>query len=297
MKATQPSATADLCAMARAHHALFDADPVFRDEVGVKLTSDRWRRVLESPVLRRVVIDGLLRPARPSTASLVGRARYLERHVETALARGVAQYVIVGAGMDSFTVRRPDLVDRMLTFEIDHPNTQRVKLARLAKHQARPPGVTFVPVDLAARSIASALADTPFDPALKTLFSWMGVTYYLPKHTVYRSLESMVSVARQGCEIIFDYQAPTEPGQSNHELPRKFVRALTRSVGEPQISAFHDDRLQTELAARGLETVEVFTGEQMRKRYFLGRPDGLRPHGHVRIAHVRSMQQAGSNAD
>lgn len=298
MKASQSSATADMCAVARAHHFLFDPDPVFSDPFGAILTSDRWRRILDNPILRRLVIEGLLRPTRPSVGSLVGRARYLEDEIELAIDRGVTQYVIVGAGMDSFAIRRRDLLDRVRTFELDHPNTQRVKRARLAQFHPLPDRVSYVPIDFAKESIASALRESVFDPTQKTLFSWMGVTYYLRDSTVYDALATMGATAHAGCEIIFDYQTRADASRSHDDLQRKFMRALTRSVGEPQITAFDDDRLREELATRGLETVDVVTGDRMRALYFSGRSDGLRPHRRVRVAHVRSasLQRARDGA-
>lgn len=275
-----------MCAAARAHHLLFDQDPVFHDDYGAVLTSDWWKRVLRVPVLRRVVMEWLLRPARPGAASVIGRARYLEDQVEPALDRGVTQYVIVGAGMDSFAARRPDLRDRLRIIELDHPNTQRVKRMRLGPGHAFGDRVAYVPIDFEQEDIAYALQRSTFDPTQKTLFSWMGVSHYLPKPVVYDALESMRAAAPAGCEVIFDYH--THRKRTVDTLPQKFLRVLTRSVGERQISAFDDAEVERILRERGLDTVDLITGDRMNAQYFMGRHDGLRALGHVRVAHLRS---------
>ena len=280
-----------MCAVARAHHFLFDADPVFADELGAVLTSDRWRRILGDPILRRLVIEGVMRPMRPSVGNLVGRARYLEERVQDAVDRGISQYVIVGAGMDSFSSRRKDLVDRLRVIELDHPSTQQVKRDRLATYQLLPDGVEYVAVDFETEDIESALTRSSFDPDKATLFSWMGVSYYLPEPTVYAVLESMRISAPGGCEIVFDYKTPRDDDRRQDRLPRRLVTALTGSVGEPQITSFNDVELRTKLAETGLDRVQLVTGDQMAELYFTGRSDGLRP---FRMAAVRRSIRAPS---
>ena len=113
-----------------------------------------------------------------TTISLLSRARYTEDTLEKAIRQGVKQYIILGAGMDTFAFRRPDLMERLEVFEIDHPATQEFKLHRLAelgwKHPAK---LHFIPIDFTKESLVTALTrSSSYDPKVKSLFSWLGVT-------------------------------------------------------------------------------------------------------------------------
>lgn len=289
MKNAQSSATADMCAMIRGYHAQFADDPVFPDTLGAALTSDRWRRVIERPLLRRVVIEGALRPMRRAAGTVIGRARYLEDQLEDAIARGCTQYVIVGAGMDSFAARRGHALPRVRVIELDHPATQGTKRARLAAVPGNPDAeVDYVPIDFETDDIPAALRRSSFDPNAVTMFSWMGVSYYLSRETVYSVLSQLGACGAPGSQIIFDYSAPSHTHARSGRLSIKLVNTITSRVGEPQVSSFDSEELRHRVSELGLDVVEIVTGEELRRTYFGNREDGLRPLSHIRLARIRS---------
>lgn len=295
MKNTQSSATADVCAMIRGYHARFAPDPMFADTFGSALTSDRWRRIIEDPLLRRLVIEGAFHPMRSAAGTVLGRARYLEDQLDEAIAQGCSQYVIVGAGMDSFAARRGDALRHVRVIELDHPATQRVKRARLASLGGRPDrDVDYVPIDFNTEDIVDALQRSTLDPAAVTMFSWMGVSYYLPGETVHAVLGQIGAAAAPGSQIILDYSAPSETHARSGRLSTRLVNAITRRLGEPQITSFADEDLRQRVRELGLETVELVTGEQLGSRYFRHRTDGVQPPPHLRIARLRNLGGSGA---
>jgi methyltransferase (TIGR00027 family) len=117
------------------------------------------------------------------------RQRYTEDELDKALARGVGQYVILGAGLDSFIYRRPDLAAGLRVFEVDHPATQQWKRARLRElHLNLPSNLTFIPLDFEQQTLADGLRAGGHQPELPTFFSWLGVTQYLTEEAVFETL-------------------------------------------------------------------------------------------------------------
>ena len=142
----------------------------------------------------------------------LSRSRYAEDQLAVATAsaspthsvghdvdQGVRQYVILGAGFDTFAFRRPDLLDRLQVFEVDHPATQALKRERLTLlDQSAPPQLHFVPIDFATQRLSDVLAPPAYDPRQKSFFSWLGVTYYLTREVVFDTLRDVAAVAPQG---------------------------------------------------------------------------------------------------
>jgi methyltransferase (TIGR00027 family) len=219
---------------------------------------------------------------------VLGRARYNEDLLSDAISRGISQYVIVGAGLDTFALRRPDLRNRLRVFEIDHPMTQALKRDRLALAAlALPLHLYFCPTDFERESVASSLSRSPYDPAIPTFFSWLGVTHYLTREAISNTLKSMRTVAAPGSEIVTDYfdSAVFLPENQSPAIRDLFVRA--QSLGEPFISGFDPHTLAEELAALGFELLEDLDHEGQLTRYFAGRADALRPVEFAHFAHAR----------
>jgi methyltransferase (TIGR00027 family) len=139
------------------------------------------------------------------TAQLFCRAQYAEETLEKAVLQGVKQYVILGAGLDTFAFRRPDLMEKLEVYEVDHPATQEFKLHHLAELGWEIPAkLHFVPVDFTKESLATSLTRSPdYDPTLKTFFTWLGVTYFLTKDEVFATLQSIAQVAAAGAVWLF----------------------------------------------------------------------------------------------
>jgi methyltransferase (TIGR00027 family) len=288
MKTEQRSRTADAAAATRARHHRYAAPRVFEDPFALALTSPGWRRIVESRVLTALVYRVLFARMRGGDTQVIGRSRWAEDQLENALARGVSQYVIVGAGLDSFALRRPDLADALVVFELDHPATQSAKVRRLEElGLATPANLERVAVDFEREAIADALSRSRFSPSEPAFFSWLGTTYYLRNESVLRTLESLGEFAVGGSEIVFDYRVP--PAWLSPEQARRMQRAarFTARRGEPMIGQFAPDDLAEALDRLDYDRVGDLSGEDLYTRYFAAHPDAPPPPPSSRFLHAR----------
>ena len=158
MAPNRASKTAEAVAAARAAHFFYDDPIVFRDPFAIQLTSPIWRTIVNNRFLHWLVIVKLLSLLRPIHGWVLARARYNEEQLDKAIAKGIKQYVIIGAGLDSFVLRRPELADKLKVFELDHPASQEIKRQRLLDITGSiPKNLVFVPVDFKKATIADAL--------------------------------------------------------------------------------------------------------------------------------------------
>jgi len=223
-----------------------------------------------------------------STPITLSRARYAEDLLEEAVRAGTQQYVILGAGFDTFAFRRRDLLPRLRVFELDHPATQAEKLRRIGSAGwVRPEGLCFVPVDFAAQTMAEALKGSAFDPTVPTFFSWLGVTYYLSRETVLATLRSVRSLACSGSEVVFDYVHTDafDPAKASARMQR--MQLVVQRSGEPMKTGFDPVKLASELREVGLELSEEVSPGEIQARYFDGRTDGYTAFEHVHFAMAR----------
>lgn len=296
MDDSRHSGTAVAAAFYRARHHLRDAPRVFDDPFAHRLlhddeTTTMVRRRLEDARAHGIggededeIVDRVLRVLSPA-ASVLSRARYAEERLEAALARGTSQYVIVGAGLDTFALRRADLAGRLATFELDHPRSQALKRERLAAAGlACPPGLHFGAVDFERESVATALRRLPFRTDEPALFAWLGVTMYLTKDAIAATWRALREVAAPGSELVLDFLWRT-PGTPETPGARELL-ARTRAAGEPIISALDPATLAAELAAAGWTLVEHLDPAAIEQRWFALRDDGLhaRPASHLAAA-------------
>ena len=192
-----------------------------------------------------------------------------------AVARGVRHYVIIGAGMDSFALRRPTFADDVAVFEVDHPASQALKLERLDKCGVRPPErVHYVAADLVVEGLDAALARCPFDPTEGAFFSWLGVTAYLSREPNLTTLRLIVSRSAPGSELVFSYIDQRDFDGPQYD-ERRNARAVVAAVGEPWVSGFSPSQLDDDLRSAGLTLIEDLGHEELRERYCEGREDGL----------------------
>lgn len=224
---------------------------------------------LDTPVLRRL------------RASIALRSRYAEDCVAAAAGSGVRQYVILGAGLDSFAYRNPFAALRV--FEVDHPATQAWKRERVAAAGiVPPPSLTFVPIDFERETIAAALAAQGFDASAPTIVSWLGVTVYLTRDAVVRTLAWAATLA-PGSGIVFTYVGKDEAAASS---AHGTLAEHAASLGEPWLTRFDPPELAHELAELGLRLVEDLDAGTATRRYFAGRTDGLRVGGASHVVHA-----------
>lgn len=211
-----------------------------------------------------------------TSGAVLARARYIEDTLFAAVSRGIDQYVMVGAGLDTFAFRRPDLGDRLRVFEIDHPATQAFKRERMTSAGLVPPAnLHFASANLERESVASALARVPYDHEMPAFFAWPGGTMYLTREAIFGTLRSIVSVAAPGSELVFDYvTADLFKPEASERV--KLTQQIVRSLGEPWISGFEPSTLGSELSTVGIRLIENLSPDEIQTRYFKYRTDGFR---------------------
>ncbi len=271
----KPSVTAELVGAVRALHVKSSANPLISDPLALCLCSPFWRSVVKYPLLKMVVVDWMLRKNAPIQPAIVVRARYSEDKILQATSEeGTEQLVILGAGYDSIAYRHPELEDSLTIFEIDKKPTQQDKLRRLKKAQIRiPPNINFVEADLNKISFVDGLRDTRFDFDKKTLVLWMGVTYYLSRHDIEKTLSAIISHLASGSSIIFDYLLPPEDVREDWKAVERSVTKFVKSKGEPWISRYSTEKINSLLHDLGYGSVENSTPEELDQKYTRNRDD------------------------
>ena len=189
MEASRSSGTAEGIALMRAVHLSIDGDPkIFADPLAASFLGPELATALKTTP--QMFQTPALRSLR---AVFVVRHRYAEDELAKALARGVSQYVILGAGLDSFAYRRPDLRQTLHVYEVDHPATQQWKRQRLTDLGiAIPDNLTFIPIDFEVQTLAEGLAASTFRHDEPAFFSWLGVTQYLTANAVFSTFKTLL---------------------------------------------------------------------------------------------------------
>jgi methyltransferase (TIGR00027 family) len=273
---TAASSTALVTSLMRAAHTRLDPRPLIHDPWGDRLVPESVRARMDDQAL----LSSLSYP------NVVTRSRYAEDGLRAAAAKGIGQYVLIGAGFDSFVLRRPEFSAQLQIYEIDFPATQALKVERIKELGiALPDSVHFIAADLSQESVAAALARSPFKRQ-PTFFSWLGVTMYLTRKANLATLQSVASSAPAGSELVFTYldeRVFQATSQDFYEL-QQTVAAL----GEPFLSGFDPAALRANLAACGLELLEDLNGSDVAARYDRGGDKSLEqsPFSHIALARV-----------
>jgi methyltransferase (TIGR00027 family) len=282
------SVTAVATALMRATHTRLDRPVLIDDPWGDQLVLAEERELMRAAAGTED-LDTALR-AHPSYGTVILRACYTENLLAEAVRRGVGQYVIIGAGMDSFALRRPPFARDVEIFEIDHPSTQEFKIARIAACEIPVPlGLHLVAADLSETGLDDALAGSPFRRELPAFFSWLGVTGYLTREANLATLTGIASCAPAGSELVFSYLDESVLSSASAADPIQQTRAQVASLGEPWVSGFDPDKLDAELQGTGLEVLENLGPGELSARYCAGRSDGLSPSPGSYVAHARSL--------
>jgi methyltransferase (TIGR00027 family) len=272
MEPGQPSRTAFAAAAHRAAHQLLEGGRVFRDPLATAL--------LGAPTAN-LVGEGAQQPAaRGMRLFIAARSRFAEESLAAAVALGVRQYVVLGAGLDTFAHRNPFAEQGLRVFEVDYPATQAWKRRRLAEAGlTAPASLTFAPVDFERQTLADGLAAAGFDAAAPAFFSWLGVVVYLTRAAIRETLGFIAR--RPGGEVVFDYGQPVSAFPEGHRRSLQLARAQRAAdVGEPWLTRFDPPELAAMLRDLGFDELEDLGPAQIGRR-FLGveRRDG--PGGHL----------------
>ncbi|AHG93362.1 methyltransferase (plasmid) [Gemmatirosa kalamazoonensis] len=261
------SSTARGVAVLRAAHLLLDgAPPILNDTVIARLLGDDT----ESRIRGRA--DELQAPTvRGLRSHVLLRSRFTEDALEQAVADGVEQYVLLGAGLDTFAYRQPPWASRLAITEVDHPASQTAKRAALARAGiAIPVNLRFADVDFERESLAEGLARCGVDAAKRTFFSWLGVTMYLTREAIHATLRTVRSFA-SGSEIVLTFAQPNPDATSGADR----LAGGAAAVGEPWISYFTPEDVAAMLRSLGFSGARFLSREEAAHRYYAGRADGL----------------------
>ena len=268
---TEPDNTAVRVALWRALHVEVDAEPhILTDEVGLRLADPApgWR---QRPDMDPVFTSGF-------RASIVARARYIEDLITAEAGRGVGQYVLLGAGLDTFAERRTDLAEKLTVFEVDQPGTQAWKRSRLAELGYGVPGwLRLVPVDFeAGASWQEAIAAAGFDPGRPAVVASTGVSMYLTKEANAATLRELAALA-PGSTAVLSFLLPIDLLDEADKQGLIISSNGARASGTPFISFFTPDEMLAMAREAGFKDARHVSGRELSERYFGGRADGLRP--------------------
>jgi len=266
----QPSKTALRVALRRAAHQVHDAKPlVFDDPLAVKILGPEFaEEIKRTPKAEKRPFSAALR------AFMVCRARYAEDVLAAGVRENnVRQYVVLGAGLDTFAYRNP-LAD-VKVFEVDHPATQAWKRERLkAAAIAVPESMQFVAVDFETMSLRQELLRAGFDFSVPTAVAWLGVVPYLTAEAFAATMRVMERMA-PGSSLVFDYSQPREVLPLVEQQMLDSISARVALAGEPFRLFFTPSQLAEEMEHYGWRVVEDLDGKELNVRYLAGRKDGL----------------------
>lgn len=269
VRAGQPSRTALRVATLRAVHALLDEPIVLDDPVALRILGPAAEAALHDDPFPHN--DPLPRGLR---AGLVVRSRLAEDELADAVASGIRQYVVLGAGLDTFAYRNPHADLRV--FELDHPGTQAWKRQMLADAGIPvPPNLTFAPVDFEQTGLAQGLADAGFDAAQPACFSWLGVSMYLTDAAIMGTLR-LIAGLPAGSRIAFDFRLSPALQNPVERAVGKLVAQRVAAEGEPFLSDFDPDELRARVQALGFGQVDLYSPDSLNRRYLHRRKDALR---------------------
>lgn len=280
----QPSRTALRVALRRAAHQLVDAPPlIFTDPFAVPIVGAHATEELQrTPKAERKPFSAALR------AWMVCRARFAEDVLAVVAARTSqpVQYLVLGAGLDTFALRNPHRHVRV--FEVDHPATQAWKRERLLAARLVLPGhAQMVPVDFETQTLRAELLQAGFDPGVTTVTAWLGVVPYLTGGA-FGATCSLLGGLAPGSPVIFDYGQPREVLPPIEQLMQDSLAARVAQAGEPFQLFFTPATLAHALRDQGLEVVQDLGSAELNALYFHGRHDGLGLRGSAgRLCHAR----------
>jgi methyltransferase (TIGR00027 family) len=268
-----PSRTALRVAMRRAAHQIFDDPKVFEDPLALQ-------------VLGPQMLECVREESQPSTrfsmamrSFMAVRSRYAEDQLAQAVARGVKQYVVLGAGLDTFAYRNPYAGLRV--FEVDYPATQEWKRQCLTERKiVIPQSVIFASVDFERQSLVDGLRESGLAVSEPAFFSWLGVTMYLARQTVSATFRFIASCGSGG-GVAFDYAVPRESLSWTSRLALDALSGRVSASGEPFRSFFSPADLRRELEQAGFRGIEDLGASELNARYFHNRADGLRVVGEL----------------
>jgi len=292
------SLTALGTALMRAAHGRLEPRPLIDDPWGDRLVPEEVRAAYRETALSKLgargcdrnrgpdeVLDAFLAASR-GYPNVIMRARHTEDALRQAVHQGIRQYVIIGAGFDSFALRAPAFANGVSVVEIDQPSTQALKRQRIAECGVAPPrALHFVAADLTEGGLERALAHGAYQSSRPAFFSWLGVTMFLTRAANLSTLQAIARLAAPGSELMFTYfndaifrSAPDSFRQWNES---------NRAAGEPFLSGFVPDLLREDLRQAGWELLQDLSEPQLFEGFAPKMSNPMTPLEYSRIAHAR----------
>ena len=284
----RPSRTAMMGARARALHLLVDDDPkIFIDTLGGLFCDS-----VEAQRLRDLGANIFGRRFTQVRAAFVMRHRFAEDRLAEAYRAGIRQYVILGAGLDTFAYRRPATLGEMLVFEVDHPASQRWKRERLeANGIDDPPGLRHVPMDFEKQTLMEQLQSAGFDPSSPAFVSWLGVTFYLTPEANAETFRTLGGRMAPGSELVLDFILPQSALSGTDAEDAAGTAQVAASVGEPFQFLVEPKALQQQLRSAGFERADYVSAAEGNRRYAADRTDGVAMPGYQGLMHARVAER------
>jgi methyltransferase (TIGR00027 family) len=265
-----PDSTAIRTALWRALHLEVDAPPhVLDDRIGLQLAGvdADWR---QRPDMNEYATPGV-------RASIVARARYIEDLVTEQASHGVAQYVLLGAGLDTFAQRRPEIASKITVFEVDQPGPQAWKRQRLVELGfGVPDSLRLVPVDFETTSWWDGLLANGFDADKPAVVASLGVSMYLTRAATAATLSQSATLA-PGSTFAMTFMQPLELVDPDEQEMHRATNAAARASGTPFISYYAPDEILAMARDAGFTAARHVSADDYTQRYFADRTDGLRP--------------------
>jgi methyltransferase (TIGR00027 family) len=268
MQTGKASRTALRVAIRRAAHQLVEQPRILDDPIAVRLVGSAHPRDMER---------AMHKVARDFRLFMAARSRYAEDRLAEAVANRVTQYVVLGAGLDTFAYRNP--FPALRVFEVDFPATQEWKRALLAEAAiALPASLTFVPLDFEHKALAEGLAEAGFDAGKAAFFGWLGVVPYLTLDA-FRATLGAIAQLPAGSGVCFDFAFPPETLSPARRLVFDGLAGRVAAAGEPFRLFFGPEELAAELRRAGFERQEQVDSDGLNELYLKGRADGLKLSG------------------
>lgn len=276
MAAGQPSRSALMVAMLRAIHQVQDSPRVLDDPLALAILGQRYGEQMQQQLQHAGT--GFARLLR---AAMVVRSRLAEDTLAQAILAGVRQYVVLGAGLDTYAYRHSE--PALQVYEVDHPATQDWKRMLLNEAGiALPPSLRFVPVDFERTSLAHELRQAGLCRDLPAVFSWLGVTLYLSRDAIFDTLKFVAGMPR-GSSIVFDYGVDPDLLNPTERMGVMHFAKKYAEQGEPWKSFFTPAALEQDLLRAGFSQVRNLDAAELQARYLAQRQDGLRLGGGTRL--------------
>ena len=267
LRAGKPSRTAQGAAVHRAVHQIVEGGFIFTDPFAIDILDDNMRAELPEKA-----DDPSHQPMRLFIAA---RSRFSEDTLAACVARGARQVVILGAGLDTFSLRNPHAGKGVRVFEVDYPATQVWKREHLKQAGlAVPPSLTFAPVDFERQSLADGLLAAGFRADQPAYFQWLGVVPYLSREAIVTTLDFIADIP--GSEVVFDYAEPLENLLPEIRTSVAAIAARAASIGEPWLSLFDPADMSSLLRDRHFGHVEDLSRADFADRYYSHLKQGIR---------------------